>query len=86
MIRELKETDIPNWDEIITLQLTLKDLQILFDAIGGIPPRVLKEKHEQSSLHDVIFESEISASKLIDKIYSELEDIIDKHNGVLDLV
>lgn len=85
MIRELRETDIPNWDEIITLQLTLKDLQIIFDAVGNISPNVLEEKHEHSSLHDIIFENEMSSSKLIDKVYDELESILVKHNGVLDL-
>ena len=84
MIREVKETDIPNWDEIITLQLTLRDLQIIFDAVGDIPPNTLEEKHRYSSLHDIIFEDKMSSSNLISKIYNELENIIDKHNGVLD--
>lgn len=87
MIKEIKnELDTPNWDETITLELTLKDLQIIFDAVGDLPPQVIKDKHINSPLHDVIFVDTISASKLIDEIYNSLEVIIDKHNGVLDLI
>lgn len=87
MIKEIKRnSNIPNWNEVITLELTLRDLQIIFDAVGDMPPNVLEEKHKHSSLHDIIFEDKMSSSKLIDKVYDELESILVKHNGVLDLI
>ena len=85
MIKEIKnELDTPNWDKIITLELTLKDLQIIFDAVGDLPPQVIKDKHMNSPLHDIMSIDTISMSNLIDEIYGSLEVIIDKYNGVLD--
>lgn len=86
MIKEIKnELDAPNWDKTITLELTLKDLQIIFDAVGDLPPRVIYEKHnENSPFYSVIPKTDMALIKLIDDIYNDLEIIIDKYNGVLD--
>ena len=84
MITEIV-TDTPNWDKEITLKLTLKELQIIFDAVGDLSPKVMREKHdEHSPFYNVIPESDIALIKLIDNTYNDLEIIINKYNGVLD--
>ena len=85
MIKEIKsKSKTPNWNEKITLELTLRDLQIIYDAVGSIPPIILKDKHEKrnsSLFHDNVT---YNASTLIDNIYSELENILTEYNGIID--
>ena len=84
MIKEIV-TDTPNWDKEITLKLTLKELQIIFDAVGDLSLNVMYEKHdERSPFYDVIPKNDVALIKLIDDIYNDLETIVDKYNGVLD--
>lgn len=84
MITEIV-TDVPNWNKEITLKLTLKELQIIFDAVGDLSSKVMYEKHDKhSSFYDVIFKNDISLIKLIDDVYNDLEIIVNKYNGVLD--
>ena len=84
MITEIV-TDMPNWDKEIILKLTLKELQIIFDAVGNLSPKTIYEKHdEHSSFYDIIPKNDIALIKLIDEAYDDLEVIINKHNGVLD--
>lgn len=87
MITEIKtKTDVPNWDKEIILKLTLKELQIIFDAIGDLSPNVIYEKHyDDSPFYNVIpKDNNFALIKIIDEIYKELKTIIDKYNGVLD--
>lgn len=85
MITEINKTDMPNWNKEITLKLNLKDLQIIFDAVGDLAPKVIYEKHnENSPFYSVIPKTDMALIKLIDDIYNDLEIIIDKYNGVLD--
>ena len=83
MIKEIEsKSKNPNWNEKITLELTLRDLQIIYDAVGSTPPIILKDKHEKrnsSLFHDNLF-----TATLIDDIYSELENILTKYNGIID--
>ena len=84
MIKEIV-TDTPNWDKEITLKLTLKELQIIFDAVGELSPKVMYEKHDENSpFYDAIPKNDITLIKLIDDVYNDLEIIVDKYNGVLD--
>ena len=90
MIKEIKsKSKIPNWNETIKLELTLRDLQIIYDAIGNIQPRIVEEKHERYGSSLFLFrerESVITydASSLIDDIYNELEKILIAYNGIID--
>lgn len=84
MIKEIV-TSVPNWDKEITLKLTLKELQIIFDAVGDLSPKVMREKHdEHSPFYVAIPKNDIALIKLIDETYNDLEVIIDKYDGVLD--
>ena len=87
MITEIKtKTNVPNWNKEIILKLTLKELQIIFDAIGDLSPNVIYEKHHDNSpFYNVIpKDNNFALIKIIDEIYEELKTIIDKYNGVLD--
>lgn len=86
MIEEIKNKTItPNWYKEIKLKLNLRDLQIIYDAIGELSPNILKDKHKDSNFLDVeVSMDDGIAAVLIDEIYSALEIILDKYNGVLD--
>lgn len=81
----IKEIESKSWNETIKLELTLRDLQIIYDAIGSMPPRVIEEKHEKYGF-SLLREGVITydASSLIDDIYNELEKILIAYNGIID--
>lgn len=86
MIKEIeRNSNTPNWNEVITLELTLRDLQIIFDAVGAMPPRALEEKHElyNSSLFNAGMLT-YDVSSLIDDVYDELRKILTAYNGIID--
>ena len=86
MIKEIEgKSKTPNWNETIKLELTLRDLQIIYDAIGDILPSVIEEKHERygsSLLRESVITYDVSS--LIDDIYNELEKILIAYNGITD--
>ena len=97
MIEEIKNKSIiPNWNKEIKLKLNLRDLQIIYDAIGELPPDILKNKHKDSNFLDTAVGVDNITTKvttpidntiaaiLIDEIYSALEIILDKYNGITD--
>lgn len=97
MIEEIKNKSItPNWNKEIKLKLNLRDLQIIYDAIGELPPNILKNKHKDSDFLDTPVSvdnittkvttpiDDTTAAVLIDEIYSALEIILDKYNGIID--
>ena len=95
MIEEIKTKSIfPNWNKEIKLKLNLRDLQIIYDAIGELPPNILKNKHKDSDFLDTTVSvdntkviapiDDTIAAVLIDEIYSALEIILDKYNGIID--
>lgn len=85
MIKELESTKLPKWDEEIKLCLTLRDLQIIYNCVGDVPFSVLKDEHRTSIFRDQLTE-ENGADKirLLDDIYENLREIIERHGGVLD--
>ena len=97
MIEEIKNKTItPNWNREIKLKLNLRDLQIIYDAIGELPPSILKNKHKDSDFLDIAVGIDNITTKvttpiddtiaaiLINEIYSALEIILDKYNGIID--
>ena len=97
MIEEIKNKTItPNWYREIKLKLNLRDLQIIYDAIGELSPNILKDKHKDSDFLDTTVSvdnittkvttpiDDTVAAVLIDEIYSALEIILDKYNGIID--
>ena len=86
MIEEIKNKTItPNWNKEIKLKLSLRDLQIIYDAIGELSPNILKDKHKDLNFLDVeVSMDDGIAAVLIDEIYSALEIVLDKYNGIID--
>lgn len=80
MIRELSRNNKTDWYEKIQLELDLQDLQIIYDAIGAIPPKYLEKKHKVTHFHK---EEECYIEQLND-LYEDLYVIITEHNGVND--
>ena len=78
MIIEKTKFNKPNWDEKITLELSLEDLQVLYDCVGSIPWRYIKLRHERTSFKNRADKVE----KL--ELYDSLEEILKNHNGLID--
>ena len=78
MIKELGVNDEPNWDEKLQLELSLAELQIIYDCVGAVPIRYLNLKHKEN-----LFTNKYNAS-MFNGIYSDLDDILSKHNGLTD--
>lgn len=86
MIKEIEsKPKTPNWNEAIKLELTLRDLQIIYDAIGSMPPKVVEEKHKKRN-SSLLCESVVTydVASLIHDIYNELEEILTVYNGIID--
>ena len=81
MIRELNRNNKTNWYEKIQLEMTLQDLQILYDCLGAVPNKYLIEKHKYTSLNYI--DSSICGDITSD-LYESLNKIISEHNGVTD--
>ena len=78
MIKELGLNNAVDWNENISLQLSMSDLQIIYDCVGAVPLKYLNAKHKNNT-----FFNKINAHTLT-KIYDELDDIVSKHNGFTD--
>ena len=79
MIKELNKIEEPNWGEKIQLEVDLADLQIIYDCVGAVPLKYLKAKHRNTN-----FEIKHYTANMFTELYEELEDIIDRHNGITD--
>ena len=79
MIKELNTNKSTNWEEQIELKLSLADLQIIYDCVGAVPLRYLRNKHQNTN-----FDAGRYTANIVTNIYHELEDIIFAHNGVTD--
>lgn len=80
MIKELGRKTETDWHEKIQLEMTLQDLQIIYDCIGAVPPKYFDIKHKCTTfnrLHEVY-------NDLINDLYDDLNQIILEHNGVTD--
>ena len=80
MIRELNRDTKPNWYEKIQIELTLSDLQILYDCLGTVPMRYEEIKHKYT---DFCRERKIYDS-ISTELYNGLDDILRIHNGITD--
>ena len=81
MIKEINRNNKTDWFERIQLEMTLQDLQILYDCLGAVPNKYLIEKHKYTSLNYI--DSSI-CSDITSDLYESLNKIISEHNGVTD--
>ena len=81
MIREINRNNIADWNEKIQIEITLKDLQMLYDCVGSIPFMYIKSRHKDTKFGQYI---EITGSKVFTDLYNGLDEIITEHNGVKD--
>ena len=82
MIKELNKNNETNWYEKIQLEMSLQDLQIIFDCIGAIPTKYLEFKHRNTKFG--LNYTYNDYCDLANNIYEDLEQIISKHNGITD--
>ena len=78
MIKEIRKDNKINWDEKITIELTLADLQLLYDCIGAVPWNYIALRHKNT-----FFKSN-AENMSNSSLYNDLEDILAKHNGLID--
>lgn len=76
MIKELGINEKTNWDEKVQIELSVADLQIIYDCVGAIPLNYLKVKHKNTHFE--------CTAEILTAIYDELEEIVNKHNGITD--
>ena len=69
------------WEEKITVELTLADLQLLYDCVGAVPWRYISLRHDKTIFKEKIL---LKNSSNLTCLYHELEKIVDKHNGLTD--
>ena len=81
MIKDLTKGDKTNWGEKIQIELTLADLQMIYDCIGAVPPKYLRKKHEKTNFNKT---SEYYFENIFHSVYEELEYIVKAHNGIID--
>ena len=78
MIKELGITNETNWNEKVQIELSVTDLQIIYDCVGAVPLKYLDLKHKNNA-----FSNKYNAS-MVNGIYNELNDILFRHNGLID--
>lgn len=81
MIKELNRNNKTNWYEKIQLEMTLQDLQILYDCLGAVPNKYLIEKHKHTSLNYI---DDLMCSEISSDLYEGLNKILSEHNGITD--
>lgn len=81
MIKELNRNNETNWKEKIQIELSLEDLQIIYDCVGAIPSKYIPLKHLNTK-----FGSNISKiyPRILNELYEALDTIISEHNGITD--
>lgn len=77
MIRELNRNTETNWGEKIQLEMTLQDLQVIYDCIGSVPSKYLEEKHKYTTFKPLY-------GNIINNLYEDLDIILMEHNGITD--
>lgn len=80
MIRELGRKTETNWYEKIQLEMTLSDLQYIYDCIGAVPPKYVAIKHKNSPFSM----GESTYNDISTDLYDSLHTILSEHNGVTD--
>lgn len=65
-----------DWNEKITLELSLADLQLLYDCVGAVPWSYIVSRHEKTSFT-------IDNIRFSD-LYNELEEVLNNHHGLID--
>lgn len=78
MIKELGIIDETDWNEKVQIELSISDLQIIYDCVGAVPLKYLNIRHKDNS-----FTNKFNAT-MFNGIYNELDDILFRHNGLTD--
>lgn len=82
MIKELGMINEADWNEKIQIELSVADLQIIYDCVGAVPLKYLNLKHKDNSFTNK-FNATMVAT-MVDGIYNELDEILFRHNGLTD--
>lgn len=78
MIKESGITNDVDWNEKVQIELSVADLQIIYDCVGAVPIKYLNLKHKND-----MFATKYDAT-IFNSLYNELDDILFRHNGLTD--
>ena len=78
MIKELGVDKVVNWNEKVQIEVSVADLQIIYDCVGAVPLKYLNLKHKNNA-----FTNKYDAT-MFNAIYNVLDDILSEHNGLTD--
>ena len=80
----IKMNEKPQWKKVIRIDLTLEELQIIYDCVGKISFRDIQYEHnnEYNDYHQEW--NKIFIPAMLDNVYDDLEQILNDNNGIVD--
>lgn len=78
MIKELGQDKSADWDEIVQIELSVADLQMLYDCVGAVPLKYFNIRHQKDA-----FFTKYDANSF-DSLYNQLDEILFRHKGITD--
>lgn len=80
----IKMNEKPQWKKVIRIDLTLEELQIIYDCVGDIAFEDIHYKHnnEYNDYHQEW--NKIFVPFMLNSVYEDLEQILNDNNGIVD--
>ena len=80
----IKMNENPQWKKVIRIDLTLEELQIIYDCVGNIAFEDInyKNNNEYNDYHQEW--NKIFIPAMLDNVYDGLEQILNDNNGIVD--
>lgn len=74
----IKMNENPQWYKTIRVDLTLTELQMIYDCVGNTPFCDIHYKHDDEKWNNMLLPI------MLDKLYDDLGKILDDNNGIID--
>ena len=74
----IKMNEKPQWYKTIRVDLTLTELQMIYDCVGNTPFYDIHYKHDDEKWNNMLLPI------MLDKLYDDLGKILDDNNGIID--
>lgn len=74
----IKMNENPQWNKTIRVDLTLTELQIIYDCVGSTPFCDIHYKHDDEKWNNILLPI------MLDKLYDDLGKILGDNNGIID--
>lgn len=68
----------PQWNKTIRIDLTLTELQMIYDCVGSVSFCDIHYKHNDEKWNNILLPI------MVDKLYDDLGKILDDNNGIID--